>query len=231
MLNLLIAGCCMGAPQVKPVLAFQLDGTVVSPTPVRWRPGTQVMRTPGGSGLHFDGILSGWSVPDSPELALCKSITVSAWLNPEAYVDRGPGAQILFRGDDRSGLDPYSFVIHPDGRIYFSVQNEKDVGEWVAHAIPLNSWTHVVASFDAEIGLLRMYVNGQILETKWTKVRPFAKLSTDGAGVGVGNIQWDRGPHNQPFHGTVADLRLYAAVITPKDVGYSPSGWNQPYLE
>ena len=213
----------------KPVLAFQLDGTVVSPTPVTWRPGSKVIPVPRGVGIEFKGS-SGWMVPDDPKLVLTKALTISAWIKPEDYVTSGPGAQILFRGDDRNGLDPYQMTITPTGKVAFGIQNDKGKSMTLDCDVPLHLWTHVVGSFDSKIGELRLYVNGKLMDTLLTSIFPIGFLEAKSApGVGVGNIQWDKGPHNQPYHGVLADVRLYNVALTPKDVQFHPEGWNDPF--
>jgi hypothetical protein len=232
MIGLIITSCLIASKAPQPVLAFGLDGKVISPSSVAWRRGTSVVAVPQGVGIEMDGILSGWMIKDNPAFALRNAITVSTWIKPSTYVERGPGAQILFRGDDRSGIDPYSFVIHSDGRIYFSIQNEKQEAANVNATVPLGQWTHVLASFDSRSGLLKMFLNGKLSTTEETSILPMTKLDAkQGAGLGVGNIQWDKGPHNQPFHGVIADLRLYNTVLEPKDVHFDPQGWNMPWRD
>jgi hypothetical protein len=216
--------------ELKPILSLNLDGSITAPTSARFRPGTKFVTVPGGVGVNFEGVLSGISLPESPIYAPRPSFSVSVWLKPEAFVTRGPGAQVLFHGDDRPGIDPYSLVIHPDERIYFAVQNERQDCCYVASPIRLGRWTHVLGSFDGFCGVMRLFIDGKLVQTMLTNIRPEVKLlSAEGAGVGIGNVQWDRGPHNQPLTGSIADLRLYAQDLRPKDVGFDPSGWNQPW--
>lgn len=230
MIGLIITSCLLASKTPQPVLAFSLDGKVTSPSSVAWRRGTSVVVVPRGVGIEMDGVLSGWMVKDNPAFAIRNAITVSTWIKPITYVDRGPGAQILFRGDDRSGVDPYSFVIQGDGCIYFSIQDEQQQAANVKAQLKLNEWTHVLASFDSKTGMLKMFLNGKLSASNTTTIRPMVRLDAkQGAGIGVGNIQWDKGPHNQPFHGILADLRLYNCVVEPKDVSFDPQGWNVPW--
>ena len=54
----------------RPIFAFNLNGKVISPTEVSWRPGTKVIPVPGGVGLEFDGVSSGLMVRDHITFAI-----------------------------------------------------------------------------------------------------------------------------------------------------------------
>ena len=230
MIGIAVGIAMLGRTEVpKPVLAFMLNGTVISPTPVIWRNGSKAIPVPRGVGIEIKGS-SGWMVPDDPKLVLTKTITISAWIKPEDYVTSGPAGQVLFRGDDRNGLDPYQMTLHSDGKIAFGIQDAKGNSASLDCDVPLHLWTHVLGSYNAKLGEIRLYVNGKLMDNQPTKVIPLGFLDEKShPGVGVGNIQWDGGPHNQPFHGVIADVRLYNATLTPKEVGFAPEGWNDPF--
>jgi len=93
----------------------------------------------------------------------------------------------------------------------------------------LNRWTHVLASFDSKTGQMSMWLDGDKVAYTRTSKRPFSQLlSQYAAGVGVGNVQNNHGPHNQPLNGMIADLRLYSAVLTPEDVAWASPGSSSP---
>lgn len=224
MVGLLLA--CMDAP--KPVLSIGLNRAIISPSPESWRPDTKWVKVPGGMGVECWGQTSGWMIVDHPALALERFITVSVWLKPYSYVLAGPQAQIMFRGDDRPGLDPYSLAIHQDGTVFIRFDNEANQTTECSSKtkIPLNQWTHVLGSFNNDRHEMKIYVNGVLENTIHTMSHPLGILDDQNtAGLGVGNVQWDRGPHNQPYHGVLADLRLYNVALEPNDVGYDPKGW------
>ncbi|HWD39402.1 MAG TPA: LamG domain-containing protein [Fimbriimonas sp.] len=207
-----------------PVLWFDLKGNVLvngHSANAQFNPGVGKVNTPDGLAYNFAGHKSGILLGDNAALRLTGSIAVSAWIYPRSYVNDGPGAQILFRGDDRCGHDPYTLVIQGDGTINFGIQNDDDQGMAVKGELPLNRWTHVLGSFNDQTGELALWLNGREAYAHTVK-RPFANLQPAFTpGVGVGNVQNDKGPHNQPFNGMLADLRLYSQVITPNELGYS----------
>lgn len=214
----------------KPVFTVDLRGRVQGAESLAVRPGTSTLDTVTGRIFVMTGGRGGLMVEDAPQLELTKSVGLSCWVKLDSYP--GFASQLIFRGDDRSGLDPYTLVVQSDGQIYFGVQNEKDQGVHVNAPIKLNEWVHVTASLDDNRGAMRLYLDGELVDAKQTTIRPFAHLDAGWApGLGIGNVQNDRGPHNQPLQGSLADVRIYDQPITPKLVGYQPNGWKYPLLE
>ena len=125
----------------EPVFIMDLRGTIrmkderMSP---QFRPRASTVSCPGGYAFSFDGVSSGISFGDVRPLRLTKSLSVSCWLRLESYVDRGQGAQIAFRGDDRSVLDPFTLSIRPEGTVEFQIQNEKNETDRVFAPMPLH---------------------------------------------------------------------------------------------
>jgi hypothetical protein len=137
----------------------------------------------------------------------------------------GPGAQIVFRGDDRIGIDPYHLTIQGDGRVYFGVEAGND-SAWVAAPVPLHQWTHVLASLDDKSGKMALWINGVKVSETRTNARPFGNLDRmSSPGVSIGNIQNDRGPHNQPLRGTLAKVEIYDKAVTPTDLRLNFGAW------
>src|SRR5688572_1337154 len=114
----------------------------------RLSPGTRVVSLKGMKALDFNGSNGGVLLGDHEALALTGSMTVSVWLNLRSYVEHDPGAQVLFRGDDRSGADPYTLAVRRDGTINFGVQQEDQMSRAVIAEIPLRTWIHVLANYD-----------------------------------------------------------------------------------
>lgn len=215
-----------------PVLWMQPDGNITmrgQEIKPQFSSGTRRVRTSGPVAFDFDGKRAGILFGDLKPLALTNTITVCTWIYARSYVNDGPGAQLFFRGDDRIGVDPYWLVINHDGAVRFNVQQDDGRTMSVAAEMPLNRWTHIMASFEAETGRMKMYANGEFVAMATTSVRPFLSLDKGWTpGVSAGNVQNNRGPHNQPFNGQLADLRVYDAVLTPEDIDFGPGNWFDP---
>ena len=222
---LLVASPVAIRQTTPPVLWVQPDGQVtISGKPFkdyRITKGAIGINTPLGRGISLDGTRGGMLLPDRPEFKLTKSITVSTWMYLRSYHNDGPGAQVLFRGDDRIGADAYSMVIHGNGTVHFAIWDGQGRGLNVQAEVPLQQWVHVTSSFDHQTGELRMWLNGEGVGLARTQYRPVAEMDNAYApGLGIGNVQNDRGPHNQPMNGTLVDLRLYNRVVEPAEAGY-----------
>jgi hypothetical protein len=75
-------------------------------------------------GLNFNGTSSRIFVPDSSLLQLTHSLTLDAYIEINGPISSCCGlAQIIFRGDDRPGLDPYYLAVTTSGQLVFSVEN------------------------------------------------------------------------------------------------------------
>jgi len=174
-----------------------------------------------GNALDFGGELgTGASTPDSPVFALTHSLSISCWAHPRAYSNplaTSPQSQIVFRGDDRSGLDPYQLTLSRSGYFAFGVSS---LGEMTVLHTPakLNSWVHLLGTLDDATGEMRLYVNGKLLAETKTTVRPFGALDPGyHPGIGIGNTQFPQGGvHRQPFDGLVRDIRIYDEAVSPR---------------
>lgn len=221
-------------PQVpEPVFSIDLRGKVHGGEGMTLRPGTCIETFMAGRGCTFTGGRSGFAIEDRKELRLTKSMGISCWVKLDRLPDNANGSQIVFRGDDRNGHDPYTLVVHSDGSVNFGIADAQNVTTLVkSRPIQLNRWTHIVASLSDLNGGMRIWVDGVLEDARTTELRPYADLDPGTApGVGIGNVQNEFGPHNQPLYGSLADVRIYDVAINPKTVGYNPEGWPVPYRE
>ncbi len=213
---------------LKPNGDITIEGKIVSPI---FSPGTRKVRADGGYAYDFNGQRSGILLGDAPPLVITDSITVSVWVNLRSYVNDGPGAQILFRGDDRCGLDPYTLSVWGDGTVNFFIQNSEDRAAHIGVEVPLNRWTQIIANYEARTGKIQMWMNNEYVGLVKTSVVPFAALDNGWTpGVSIGNVQNEKGPHNQPLNGQVADLRIYKGAYSPDEITIpSPNRVNPPF--
>ena len=125
---------------------------------------------------------------------------------------------IMFRGDDRGGLDPYSLDLLPDGRLRFEVSGGTNNTADVYAAVPIGQFVHVAATLDDATGLMTLYENGAVAAQTTTSVRPFATLDpTQEPGVGIGNSN-ALDNYNVPFNGLIDELTVYNRALTPGEV-------------
>jgi len=135
------------------------------------------------------------------------------WLKPEFFPDSGRGSQIFFRGDDRLGLDPYTLTLHAGGNLVWSIQGEGNQYCSVSALIPVDKWTRVIANYNPATEQTKLFVDGKLAGFSASSVKPLARLDPGSSpGIGIGNVQLSK-IHNQPFHGTICDFRLFDRPI------------------
>ncbi|MFE0463400.1 LamG-like jellyroll fold domain-containing protein [Kitasatospora sp. NPDC058965] len=94
-------------------------------------------------------------------------------------------------------------------------------------AVSLNAWTHLVGTFDASTGTIRIYVNGKLAGTGSTTSAWNSAGKTGGAlMIGAGNRG---GTIANQFTGGIADARLYQQSLTADQVLwlYQNTGFTQ----
>lgn len=188
-----------------------------------------------GSSFVFDGINDGIDVTDSASLALTESITIEAWVRMDSIPENQHGL-ILFRGDDRGGLDPYQLRVNSNGLLQFLITDDSNATASVAYEMPQGQSTHVAATLDNASGEMRLYLNSVLVASTTTDIRPFGALDpASNPSVGIGNHGGYTGgtPHNFPFHGAIDELKLYNIPLAQADIETSfleTKGSLAPYL-
>ncbi len=172
-----------------------------------------------GQAFKFDGIDDRVQMADSPSLALTHSMTIEAWVKADAIPAAGQQGEILFRGDDRGGLDPYSLSLQPNGMLRFEVVSGPGATNLWA-PIPVGQFVHVVGTLDDATGQMNLYINGGLISQTVTTVRPFGALDpASNPGIGIGNHGgYPNTPHNFPFNGLIDDLKLYDEALSVEQV-------------
>lgn len=171
-----------------------------------------------GQAFMFDGVNDGVVVEDSSSLRLTKSMTIEGWVRVDSFPSSGHGL-VLFRGDDRGGLDPYQITTTPQGEIHFSVTGSNDSATLVAE-MPLGRFVHVAGTLDDATGEMSLYLDGVRMDHRITTARPFGLLDPgSNPGIGIGNHGgFPTTPHNFPFHGAIDELKVYDVSLSSAEV-------------
>jgi concanavalin A-like lectin/glucanase superfamily protein len=147
------------------------------------------------------------SIPDGPAFELTSSLTIGAWMNMA-----NNSFAVLYRGDDRPGLDPYGLSGNGGGLMGLQIVDATDAGVYLPTAIPLNEWVHVAGTLDGSTGDMKLYLNGVLVAQTTTAIRPFGPLL--GPGVAIGNTA----THEFPFSGLIDEVVLYNRALSPGEV-------------
>jgi hypothetical protein len=90
------------------------------------------------SSLFYSDLNTRVFVPDAPILQLTHSLTIEASIKTEPLPGGGGGAgEILFRGDNRPGPDPYCLEIQPGNVLYFQIDNATGQNAALSYALPI----------------------------------------------------------------------------------------------
>jgi hypothetical protein len=160
-----------------------------------WAPGRY------GTAVSFDGVNDYASVPDSASLDLTNNLTLQAWVRPTAS---SAWRTILLKET-------------PNDLAYalYSASGVNRPSAWIASAsssgpaaLPLNTWSHVAASYDG--ARLKLYVNGVLVaDDPRTGSAP---VSGNPLKLG-GNAVW-----GEYFAGQIDDVRLYNTARTQTQI-------------
>ena len=166
--------------------------------------------------LAFDGSSGRIFIPDNSLLALTDSLTLEAFIYATAIP---PGlnhqGQIIMRGDDRPGLDPYQLML-VGGSIYFRVQDGNDNYADAISPVALNAWHHVAGTLNGATGVMSLYVDGVLVAQTTTGIRPLGSLTGQNPGVGIGNVQ--SANYNEYFPGLIDEVRISDSALNPDEL-------------
>ncbi len=180
-------------------------------------------------GFYFDGTANcGINVADCPAFEITGSLGISAWIRSDSPC---PGEflwrEILFRGDDRPGNDPYTLAIDHSGKLVFTVDSADNVRTGIDAAIPSGQLVFVEASLDDATGQMQLFVEGRLVGQTLTERRPMPKLdpnSRPGLAIGA-HPGFPNSIYRMPFHGLIDELKLYKTSVLER-YGVLPSGIN-----
>ena len=165
--------------------------------------------------MHFDGSSQGLFVPDQPILQLTHSLTIEAFVKSfPMQPGTGGGGNILMRGDTRASLDPYRLTLINGNSLYFGVMNASEATASLSYTIPFGAWVHVAGTLDDATGAMKLYVNGALVASTVTSIRPFGALDPGfSPGLGIGSDQ--TGEYGEYLNGWLDEVRLSDVALSP----------------
>lgn len=172
-----------------------------------------------GMAFSFDGISSKVDLGDPLSLAFTNSFSIEGWIWVKALPAASQGhGQIVYRGDPRFCLDPYYFCVRVSGNLRFHIEDAQETipcgMDLETGPIPVQQWKHVAAVFDADAGLMSIYVDGQLAAQTNTTLRPFQNLANGGTSIGNLSV----GQDGQSFNGLIDELSVYSRALKAAEV-------------
>jgi gliding motility-associated-like protein len=159
------------------------------------------------SAYYFDGE-GDIIMVEHTELLNPQRISISAWISVENYTTWGR----IVDKYHYNRMEGYNIIIdHGFQAIRFEFWGE-DNQKYpnISNPIPLNTWIHVVSSFDGN--QMKVYING-ILENTIpvnTEIKPTNRYLSIGNG--------DDGNGYLPFNGIIDDVRIYNRALSDEEI-------------
>ncbi|MEC4749970.1 LamG-like jellyroll fold domain-containing protein [Methylomicrobium sp. Wu6] len=158
-----------------------------------------------GKALQFNGTSNWVTVNDSASLDLSTGMTLEAWVYPLSQTDGGN--TIILK--EASGAEMYALYSEEDVNLPISYINNGDYsGVQGPNRLPVNTWTHLVATYDGQYQ--RLYVNG--VEVDNSAQSGLIQQSTGVLRIG-GNSQW-----GEYFKGYIDEVRIYNRALTATEI-------------
>ena len=164
-----------------------------------------------GHALQFDGGQHVF-VPNSDSLSITSSLTVEAWVRFDA--PGGGWQQIIYKGDTRSGLDPYYLRVW-SGELEWAIDQEAEVGARVKVNIMSHNWSayhHVAGVFDDDGDELRLYIDGDLVGSEPTDLHPM--LDQTGTDIRFGK----EAKSLQHYRGGLDEVRIWNLPRTRDEI-------------
>ena len=158
-----------------------------------------------GNALSFNGSSARVNILDSPSLDLTAAMTLEAWVYPTTL----SGWRTVILKETSGGL-AYSLYAHdnaPRPAAYVNLGGG-DISALGIQALPLNTWTHLAASYDGS--MLRIFVNGTQVGSR--SVGGSITVSTGALRIG-GNAPW-----GEYFAGRIDEVRIYDRTLTQAEI-------------
>ena len=159
-----------------------------------------------GGALSFDGVNDMVTVPDAASLDLTAGMTLEAWVYPTAT---GTAWRTVMLKERPGGLAYGIYGNNDAGRPEAYAFTGTELGAPGTAGLPLNTWSHVAATFSAST--LRLYVGGVQVATR--AVGAALRTSNNPLRIG-GNSIW-----GEWFAGRIDEVRVYNRALSAAEIG------------
>jgi hypothetical protein len=157
-----------------------------------------------GNALVFDGVSSLVTIPNSASLQLSAAMTLEAWVNPSEVSNIWQ--DVIYKANDIYYLEGTSGNGSVPG--IGGTFGASDVVLFGTAALPVNTWTHLAATYDGTT--MRLYVNGTQVSSQ-AQTGAIAS-STDPLQIGGDSL------YGQFFQGTIDEVRIYNVALTAAQI-------------
>jgi hypothetical protein len=150
--------------------------------------------------------------PSLEALVTNNAVSTSAWIYPTAFDTVMMKPQfIIGRQQGKEADDQFGLALWNVGKPGFTVGSKSVIAD---DAVPLNTWTHVAATYDGDTAIL--YVNGKV-----SKVLSIASpISAVTSRILVGaDANGEAGDAGERLTGRIDEVSLYSRTLTAAEIG------------
>lgn len=164
----------------------------------------------GANALEFDGADAGSyvAVPDSANLSITGSITISTWVYKTA---NPPAGEFAVLAKKRSGTsDSYQLLIDENGQAFFTIDTGSPV-DITSGVLADNTWHHVLANWSGSE--MKLYINGKEVASasqSGSMADTVDELKVGGYGASS--------PTFQSLSGKLDEVKIYDRALSPDEV-------------
>src|SRR5262245_4566537 len=160
-----------------------------------------------GNALSFNGTNALVTIADSASLRLTTGMTLEAWVRPSAingwkavvFKERPGGLAYALYGGSPAG-PPAGYITRTG--------TSSDIGADGTAALPLNTWSHLAASYDGTT--IRLYVNGALVRSQ--AAAGSIVTSANSLRIG-GNTVW-----GEYYAGLIDEVRVYNVALSAAEI-------------
>lgn len=166
-----------------------------------------------GTAVHLDSTNDHGFVPDNSAMN-ADSFTVSLWLDPQNEGEHGSiVGKTSYSSQGAWGIERLS-----DGRLKFFIESQSgQVGEVISdQAASAGDWHHAVASYNATLGRLELYLDGVFSGASQGETS--GPLDFDNAPFMVGRRKV--GTSLGAMRGKLDELQLYGSALSPGEIEF-----------
>lgn len=175
-----------------------------------------------GNAVELSGERGGWvEVPDAPSLDITDEITLMAWVHPTQFTEEWLRIIVKTWASDTTPWMVYGLYQQgkSNGKTGFIVSvnggQEARCGNGPSPQLPLNTWTHLAATYDGT--RMKLYYNGELkVETSAT-----GKIDTNDVPLSIGrNSEGDR----EHYIGLIDEVAIWRVALDAAEIKQAMEG-------
>ena len=150
------------------------------------------------------------SVPNSSSVNITGSFSIEAWVNPSNTANKG----VIAKGGSLGTSLRYAIRI-TSSRVVLITNGGPRLSSKSTSLIPVNTWTHISATYNSGSGNFNIYING-ILDSSSVVAGAAPTANTDSLYIGISGA-------STPFNGMLDEVRLWNRELTAAEVNNNMS--------